>query len=146
MSSSSRRALFAAALCSALVHAAAARSDEPPAHVHGGGDASDAGAKVPEHQKHPLDPRAPKPTGKAIDLEVGTGTAKGYVARPNGKVQGGILVLHESAALKASASGAKDVSATFIYYGLPATDVEKLKTLQGPILGIYANQDGWITK
>src|ERR1700674_3711049 len=226
MSSSSRRALVAGSVCSALVHAAAARADEPPAHVHGGGDASDAGAKVPEHQKHPLDPRAPKPTGKAIDLEVGTGTAKGYVARPNGKVQGAILVLHEywglndwvkhqadllakdgylalavdlykgkvtadpkeavelmtdkddkwdgeveaaglawlktnakgaklatigwcmggGESLKASLAGAKDVSATVIYYGLPATDVEKLKTLQGPILGIYANQDGWITK
>src|SRR5260370_12313995 len=78
-----------------LAYAPAARADEPPAHVHGGGDASDAGANVPEHQKRLLDPRAPKPTGKAIDLQVGSGTAKAYVARPKGKVPGPILVLHQ---------------------------------------------------
>jgi carboxymethylenebutenolidase len=226
MSTFMRRAWFVAGLCSAVVHVAAARADEPPAHVHGGDDASDAGAKAPEHEKHPLDPRAPKPTGKALDLRVGAETAKPYVARPKGKVQGAILVLHEywglndwvkhqadllakdgylalavdlykgkvtadpkeavelmknkddkwdadveaagiawlktnakgaklatvgwcmggGESLNASLANAKDVSATVIYYGLPVTDVEKLKTLQGPILGFYANQDGWITK
>jgi carboxymethylenebutenolidase len=48
--------------------------------------------------------------------------------------------------LRASLANPVDVSATVIYYGLPVTDVEKLKTLRGPVLGIYANQDGWITK
>ncbi|MFL5444431.1 MAG: dienelactone hydrolase family protein [Myxococcales bacterium] len=39
----------------------------------------------------------------------------------------------------------KDVDATIMYYGMPVTDVAKLKTMKGPILGIWANQDGWIT-
>src|SRR3954471_2843603 len=39
----------------------------------------------------------------------------------------------------------KDVDATVMYYGMPVTDVAKLKTMKGPILGIWANQDGWIT-
>jgi carboxymethylenebutenolidase len=225
MPNSLRHALVAAAFYGSLVTATSVRAGEPPTHVHGV-DAADAGAKVPEHQKHPLDPRAPKPTGRSIDLQVGSGAAKAYVARPKGKVQGAILVLHEywglndwvkhqadllakdgylalavdlykgkvttdpntaadlmknkddkwdaeveaaglawlkanargaklatigwcmggGESLKASLEGASDVSATVIYYGLPVTDVEKLKTLQGPVLGIYANQDGWITK
>lgn len=225
MSIASSRALFVAALFSILASGARASADDPPAHVHGGAD-SDAGAKVPAHQKHPLDPRAPKPLGKALDLAVGAGTAKAYVAKPAGKPKGAVLVLHEwwglndwvkhqadllakdgylslavdlykgkvatdpaaagelmknkdeawgdqveasglawlksnargakiatvgwcmggGESLNASIAGAKDVSATVIYYGLPVTDAEKLKALKGPILGIYANQDGWITK
>jgi len=47
--------------------------------------------------------------------------------------------------LKASLNDPKDVNATVIHYGMPVTDVEKLKTLRGPVLGIWANQDGWIT-
>ena len=47
--------------------------------------------------------------------------------------------------LKASLNDPKDVNATIIHYGMPVTDVEKLKTLRGPVLGIWANQDGWIT-
>src|ERR671923_1230003 len=47
--------------------------------------------------------------------------------------------------LKASLADPKDVDATVIYYGLPVTDVEKLKTLRGPVLGIWAKKDGWIT-
>ena len=48
-------------------------------------------------------------------------------------------------ALNASlASGAK-VGGTVIYYGLPVTDVNLLKKLQGPVLGIWAKRDGWIT-
>jgi carboxymethylenebutenolidase len=47
--------------------------------------------------------------------------------------------------LKASLNDPKDVNATVIYYGMPITDVAKLKTLQGPVLGIWANKDGWIT-
>jgi carboxymethylenebutenolidase len=47
--------------------------------------------------------------------------------------------------LKASLNDPKDVNATIIYYGMPITDVAKLKTLQGPVLGIWANKDGWIT-
>ena len=47
--------------------------------------------------------------------------------------------------LKTSLNDPKDVDATVIYYGMPITDVNRLKTLRGPVLGIWANQDGWIT-
>jgi len=47
--------------------------------------------------------------------------------------------------LKASLNDSKDVSFTVIFYGMPVSDVAKLKTLQGPVLGLYANQDGHIT-
>src|SRR5436305_4058255 len=48
-------------------------------------------------------------------------------------------------ALKASLHDPKDVDATVMYYGMPVADVAKLKTLKGPMLGIVADQDGWIT-
>jgi carboxymethylenebutenolidase len=47
--------------------------------------------------------------------------------------------------LKTSLNDPKDVAATVMYYGLPVTEVDRLKTLRGPLLGIWANQDGWIT-
>ena len=47
--------------------------------------------------------------------------------------------------LKASLNDPKDVNATVIYYGMPTDDVAKLKTLQGPVLGIFAKKDGHIT-
>ena len=47
--------------------------------------------------------------------------------------------------LKASLNDPKDVNGTIIYYGMPVTDPSKLKALRGPVLGIWANQDGWIT-
>jgi len=47
--------------------------------------------------------------------------------------------------LKASLHDPKDVAVTVMYYGLPVDDVAQLKTLRGPLLGIWANQDGWIT-
>lgn len=47
--------------------------------------------------------------------------------------------------LKASLNDPKDVSVTVMYYGAPVDDVAKLKTLQGPVLGIFANKDGYIT-
>jgi carboxymethylenebutenolidase len=47
--------------------------------------------------------------------------------------------------LNASLANPGKVSATVIYYGLPVTDVNLLKKLQGPILGIWAKRDGWIT-
>ena len=47
--------------------------------------------------------------------------------------------------LNASLASPSKVSATVIYYGLPVTDVNLLKKLQGPILGIWAKRDGWIT-
>ena len=43
--------------------------------------------------------------------------------------------------LKASLNDPKDVSATVMFYGHPALDVARLKTLQGPLLGLWANED-----
>lgn len=50
---------------------------------------------------------------------------------------------HES--LTASLNDPKDVNATVIYYGMPVLEVATLKKLQGPLLGIWANKDTYIT-
>jgi carboxymethylenebutenolidase len=47
--------------------------------------------------------------------------------------------------LHASLASPEKVAGTVIYYGLPVTDVHVLKTLRGPVLGIWAKRDGWIT-
>ena len=47
--------------------------------------------------------------------------------------------------LNASLASAGKVGATVIYYGLPVTDVSLLRKLHGPVLGIWARRDGWIT-
>jgi carboxymethylenebutenolidase len=47
--------------------------------------------------------------------------------------------------LNASLANPDKVAATVIYYGLPVNDVDRLKKLKGPILGIWAKKDGWIT-
>jgi carboxymethylenebutenolidase len=47
--------------------------------------------------------------------------------------------------LLASLGSPQDVAATVIYYGMPVLDVAQLKTLRGPVLGIWAKKDGWIT-
>ena len=192
-------------------------------HVHAA--VSDKDAKVPVNQKHPLDPASPRPKGQDLSLKLQGGPAKAYVAKPNSKPRGAVLVLHEwwglndwvksmadrlagegylalavdlykgkvatdpkeaaalmgqkdekwgdaveeaglewlksngggakvatlgfcmggGESLKASLNDPKDVAATVMYYGIPVTDVDKLKTLRGPVLGIWANQDGWIT-
>ncbi|MBI3008945.1 MAG: dienelactone hydrolase family protein, partial [Candidatus Omnitrophica bacterium] len=39
----------------------------------------------------------------------------------------------------------EQVSATVIYYGELQTNPEKLRKLRGPVLGIFATQDEWIT-
>jgi carboxymethylenebutenolidase len=199
------------------------------AHVHGGEDAADASGKdasVPMAKlPHALDPNAPKPQGSMTALQAGGQTSQAYVARPQGKPRGALLVLHEwwglndwvkhqadqlagqgylalaadlykgqvatdpkqatalmqakdekwgdqveeaglewlkknaegakvatigwcmggGESLKTSLNDPKDVDATVIYYGMPITDVAKLKTLRGPLLGIWANKDRSIT-
>jgi carboxymethylenebutenolidase len=47
--------------------------------------------------------------------------------------------------LKTALANAADINATVMYYGMPVSDPEQLKRLQGPLLGIFANKDGWIT-
>jgi len=198
------------------------------AHVHesDAGTASGKDASVPMSQlPHPLDPDAPKPEGTVTKLQAGGQSSEAYVARPQGKPRGALLVFHEwwglndwvkhqadqlakegylalavdlykgkvattpaEAAelmkakdeswgdqveeaglewLKSNASGAKvgtigwcmgggeslkaslndpkDVSFTIIHYGMPITDVARLKTLRGPVLGIWAKRDRSIT-
>jgi carboxymethylenebutenolidase len=197
------------------------------AHVHGSdaGAASDKDSAIPAHQPHPLDANAPRPQGTMTKLEVQGQPSQAYVARPHGKPQGAVLVIHEwwglndwvkhqadqlagkgflalaidlykgkvakdpkqaqelmgakdekwgdaveeaglewlkknaggakvttlgwcmggGESLKASLNDPKDVDATIMFYGFPVLDVAKLKTLRGPVLGIWANKDGWIT-
>lgn len=207
-------------LLALLLAASAARADAP-SHVH----PADEGAATPAHQKHPIDPDAPKPAGEAVTLDVGGGHSLAYVARPKAKPAGAVLVLHEwwglndwvkseadelaklgylalavdlydghvatdpatatklmqsvdaaktgavakagvawlkkaapaakiatlgwcfggGQSLRASLAAAPDVAATVMYYGMPDATVAELKTLRGPLLGIWANRDGWIT-
>ncbi|MDH4275641.1 MAG: dienelactone hydrolase family protein [Gammaproteobacteria bacterium] len=47
--------------------------------------------------------------------------------------------------LQASLQVPEVVDATVIYYGMPVMDVAALRTLRGPVLGIFALQDGFIT-
>ncbi len=47
--------------------------------------------------------------------------------------------------LQTALMGGKQTMACVMYYGMPETDVEKLKGLNGPVLGIFAQKDAWIT-
>ena len=47
--------------------------------------------------------------------------------------------------LQAGLLGGKQTVATILYYGMPESNVEKLKTLNGPVLGIFGSKDAWIT-
>ena len=47
--------------------------------------------------------------------------------------------------LQASIIAGKQGSGCVMYYGMPETDVKKLKMLQAPVLGIFAVKDEWIT-
>jgi len=47
--------------------------------------------------------------------------------------------------LQATLQAPDEIAGTIIYYGQPVLDVDRLGKLQGPVLGLYAKQDGWIT-
>ncbi|HED16257.1 MAG TPA: dienelactone hydrolase family protein [Gammaproteobacteria bacterium] len=47
--------------------------------------------------------------------------------------------------LRATLQAPGEIAGTIIYYGQPVLDVDRLRTIQGPVLGLYAKQDGWIT-
>lgn len=47
--------------------------------------------------------------------------------------------------LNAALLAGTNAEACVMYYGMPSDDVEKLKTLDCPVLGIFAEQDGHIT-
>ena len=184
------------------------------------------GSTAPAHAKHGVDPKAPAPKGKTVELTLPSGkTSTGYVARPKGSPHGGLLLVHEwwglndwvkseadrfaaqgylvlavdlfggtvttdadeaqklmsaldqtaateievagvdwlaqalpgtkiatlgwsmggEQSLNASLASGRKVGATVIYYGPPVTDANLLKKLQGPVLGIWAKRDGWVT-
>src|SRR2546427_12493718 len=68
------------------------------AHVHesDAGAASGKDASVPMSQlPHPLDPDAPKPEGTGTKLQAGGQSSEAYVARPQGKPRGALLVFDE---------------------------------------------------
>jgi len=50
-----------------------------------------------------------------------------------------------SQSLEATLQAPGEIAGTIIYYGQPVLEVERLRTLQGPVLGLYAKQDSWIT-
>jgi len=212
--------------CVAVAAEPHAHDAGPQAEAGQGEAASDAGAAVPAHQKHPVDSRSPVPKGKSVELTLPDGrTSTAYVTRPKGAPRGGLLVVHEwwglvdwvkaeadryagqgylvlavdlfggsvattaeeaqklmsaldqksatevevagvewlaralpgkkiatlgwcmggGQSLNASLASGGKVGATVIYYGLPVTDVNLLRTLKGPVLGIWAKRDGWIT-
>jgi carboxymethylenebutenolidase len=47
--------------------------------------------------------------------------------------------------LQASLMAGEQSKACIIYYGMPEQNVEKLATLEAPVLGIFASKDKWIT-
>lgn len=47
--------------------------------------------------------------------------------------------------LQTALAGGKQVAGCVIFYGMPETDVNRLKTLNCDVIGFFANKDGWIT-
>lgn len=48
--------------------------------------------------------------------------------------------------LQAALLAGKQTKGCVMYYGMPEKDTERLKKLNGPVLGIFAMKDGWINK
>jgi len=46
--------------------------------------------------------------------------------------------------LQMALAGSNQTKACVIYYGMPENDIEKLKTLNSDVLGIFASKDQWI--
>lgn len=47
--------------------------------------------------------------------------------------------------LQAAIMAGKQGDACVMYYGMPETDTEKIKSLKAPVLGLFAQKDNWIT-
>lgn len=47
--------------------------------------------------------------------------------------------------LQTALLGGKQIAACVVYYGMPEFEVERLKNLKAPVLGIFAKRDNWIT-
>src|SRR2546425_6665899 len=66
------------------------------AHVHDAGATAGQDGGVPMSQlPHALDANAPRPKGSMTKLRAGAEASDAYVARPQGKPQGALLVIHE---------------------------------------------------
>lgn len=48
--------------------------------------------------------------------------------------------------LQATILAAKQSRGCVMYYGMPEKDLQKIKSISAPVLGLFASQDGWITK
>jgi carboxymethylenebutenolidase len=48
--------------------------------------------------------------------------------------------------LQATILAAKQSRGCVMYYGMPEKDIERLKKIESPVLGIFASKDGWINK
>src|SRR5919197_4202957 len=108
-------------------------------HGHGdGGTADGKDGSVPMSQlPHPLDAKAPAPKGSMTKLRVGNESSDAYLARPQGKPQGALLVVHEWWGLndwvkhQADQLGAQGYLALAIdlYKGQVATDPQQAASL-----------------
>ena len=47
--------------------------------------------------------------------------------------------------LQAAIMAGKQNAGCVMYYGMPETDVKKIKSISGPVLGVFATLDEWIT-
>jgi len=50
----------------------------------------------------------------------------------------------EAGLITSSAGEGATLVGSVMYYGMPVKDVNRLKTLEGPVLGIFGSQDEWI--
>lgn len=66
-------------------------------------------------------------------------------AGPNGKIQTIGWCFGGGWSLQAALMAGKKDMGCVMYYGMPETDVNKIKGIAGPVLGIFASQDKWIT-
>ena len=48
--------------------------------------------------------------------------------------------------VQASLLAGKQAVGCVLYYGMPEKDIRKIKSISFPVLGLFAAQDGWITK
>ena len=72
---------------------------------------------------------------------------KGAIAHagPKAKIASVGWCFGGSLSLKSALLEGKQAVGCVIYYGMPVQDVEKLKTLQTDVLGIFAGKEEWIS-
>ncbi|HXH18165.1 MAG TPA: dienelactone hydrolase family protein [Chitinophagales bacterium] len=84
----------------------------------------------------------------ALDVKRAEAIIRGAVKHvgPNAKIFTVGWCLGGGWSLQASLLSGKQAAGCIIYYGMPEKSVEKLKTLNADVLGIYASKDAWITQ